>query len=60
MEIVACNEWMRCGRVEGGEERVENDGKLWEMFLMDVTWFMRMAWRQHRAAKGGNDLSQNT
>lgn len=51
--------WQGGGR-GGDEERVENDGKLWEMFLMGVTWFMRMAWRQHRAAKGGNDLSQNT
>ena len=44
----------------GDKERLENDGKLWEMVLMGVNWCMRMARRQHRAAKGSNDLSQST
>ena len=47
---------------EGGWEerrREENDGKLWEMLLMEVNLCMRRAWRQHKVAKGGNNLSQS-
>lgn len=57
MDIVAYYKGMRCGRVEerGGGETWD---WWWEMLRMGVNLYMRKAWRQHKVAKGGNNLCQ--
>lgn len=52
----AMNGWDVAGWREEEMRELRMMAESWEMFLMGVTWFMRMAWRQHRATK---DLSQN-